>query len=415
MGISNTEKGNILRDEVRALIQAAHKHNYDTEVPIIGKNVDVYYEEHLGMECIRYVVECKAYDSSIGITEVSKIVNDYDPLLKQDKIDRVQIVTYNGLSPQAKQRIDDYPRINHLTYDEFKCSLMNFSMYRESLIAQYSNDGLIEYYINPVLQNDIDAEEYIDKWIESENTKPIAILSGYGMGKTSISRRIAFKYASKSKEGKISRIPIFIKLGDIAKEQELEGLISKTLAAYYAVQGFHFDLFLALNRHGTFLIILDGFDEMKHMMSLSDFKSNLEELNRLITPKSKVMLLGRPSAFMSDDERLLMLHGRYMHHDKEVREVKFNDFEELSLADFTQTQAEEFFNKYLKYMQFKEHSLGGSDLTDEFIEQRIKELSSDKYHELTSRPVHVQMLASIYAYPEIELKDLIDMNFMSYF
>jgi len=415
---STTEQGDALRDEVRDLLKAAHKPNYGTEVPVTGKNVDVYYEESLGFETIKIVVECKSDDGNLGYTKVSEIVTDYSPMLMNGEIDRVHIISFSGLTPNAKKHLESFPKINHLTYDQFKSSLMNFSTYRSSLIAQYGNDGLEKYYIKPLLsvdEKEFDAETYINEWVDSDDCQPVAVLAGYGMGKTSLSRRLAYNFAKVSSAGKSSRIPILIRLGDIAKEQDLEGLISKNLAAFNAVTGYHFDLFLALNRTGAFVIILDGFDEMKHMMTINEFKLNIEELNRLVDMNSKVVLLGRPSAFMSDDERISVLHGIDKYSDSEVRNLKFNDFKEVYLNEFSEDQVVEFVKGYLKYFQEKENSVGNLSITDDFIDKRTSELSSGVYRELTARPVHVEMLASISASPDMEMHNFTRFELYSIF
>lgn len=103
----------------------------------------------------------------------------------------------------------------------------------------------------------------------TDDYTPIAILAGYGMGKTSFSTMLASKFASQCLSGETSRIPIYLKLGDIFNEQGIEGLVCKYFASQYNVSGFTYPLFLEFNRLGRFLIILDGFDEMKHAMSFS--------------------------------------------------------------------------------------------------------------------------------------------------
>lgn len=57
-------------------------------------------------------------------------------------------------------------------------------------------------------------------------------------------------------------------------------------------------------------IVLDGFDEMKHAMSFSEFRAQVGQFNQLITPGAKVVLLGRPSAFTTDAEHHYVLKGR---------------------------------------------------------------------------------------------------------
>jgi len=76
-----------------------------------------------------------------------------------------------------------------------------------------------------------------------------------------------------------------------------------------AVQGYSFPLFAHLNAIGRFVVLLDGFDEMKHMMTFADFTANFDELNKLAVQAAKVVILGRPTAFLSDNEKLSVLRG----------------------------------------------------------------------------------------------------------
>jgi len=68
---------------------------------------------------------------------------------------------------------------------------------------------------------------------------------------------------------------------------------------------YQFKTFEHLNQAGRLLVILDGFDEMKHAMTASDFLTNFREFNRLLKGNSKVLLLGRPNALPSDAQQLV--------------------------------------------------------------------------------------------------------------
>jgi len=68
----------------------------------------------------------------------------------------------------------------------------------------------------------------------------------------------------------------------------LEGLLGKQFTFRSIVNNYNYYLFLALSIRGRFVFILDGFDEMKRTMSWGTLRYNLQQLNQLVSPNSKV-------------------------------------------------------------------------------------------------------------------------------
>ncbi|MEZ5524553.1 MAG: NACHT domain-containing protein [Pseudomonadales bacterium] len=391
---SSVEKGNKLRDAVFSLVKAAQKDNCTTEKEIAGKNVDVYFEQpssfHGTEKC---VVECKSYNKSLGRDDISMILSHYIPC--KPEFDYLLIITDVPLTPAVKNTLSSHEWVRHFTFDQFSDWLMSFSHYLRELKANFSNEGLSNYYVSikDTIGNDI--ENKINDWIESNSNVPNAILAGYGMGKTSFAKKLAFEYANKFLKGEPTRIPILLKLGDIYNEQGLEGLICKYFSSKYKVPGFSYSLFLELNRHGRLLIVLDGFDEMKHAMSFSSFRAMMSEFNQLVVSGSKVIILGRPNIFTSEDEKASVLHGIRKVGTTEFKSAEMVDYSEIQVSDFDRAQLSSFVSGYLNYL-FSERSTRSSDfLTPEFIEKRKLEILDKKYTELISRPVHARMLSML--------------------
>ncbi len=143
------------------------------------------------------------------------------------------------------------------------------------------------------------------------------------------------------------------------------------------------------------MIILDGFDEMKHAMSLDAFVYNFDQINLLVEGRSKIVVLGRPSAFMSEDEKQTVLHGYRKIGDIEVSDASKKDYREIEVALFDREQLTDFIVKYLEHMMIEGHFDHRIEITSEFIERRQMELLSPDYEELISRPVHARMLITI--------------------
>ncbi|WP_238151994.1 NACHT domain-containing NTPase [Microbulbifer sp. A4B17] len=395
--INTTEKGNELRDAVFSVVKTAQKLNYAVEKNVAGKNVDVYYEEsdRLQRGVIKYGVECKHYGKALGRTDYDSIIATYISLLSSNAIDYLIIITDLPPTPGVLDTVENNRQVVHKTFDEFSSLIMDFSQYLTSVVSMYKNEGLCDYYvpIKDIEGNDI--ENTINKWVLTEDCSPIAILAGYGMGKTSFATMLASKFARRCLNGETSRIPIYLKLGDIFNEQGIEGLVCKYFASQYNVSGFTYPLFLEFNRLGRFLIILDGFDEMKHAMSFSAFRSNIREFNKLVVNQSKVVILGRPNAFTSENEKSSVLHGIKYIGDQEVKDAEMRDYREIEVGLFTGEQLNDFIPKFISYSADQAPINSYDFINKDFCDQRISELLDEKHRELISRPVHARMLTLI--------------------
>ena len=394
---STTEKGNSLRDAVFSIVSTARKNNCAREKVVNGKAIDVYYEDHdaFRQKTIKFGIECKFFDKPLTRNDFDSIFSTYSVLLHNKAIDHLIIVSLHPPAPNVLTSIDCTPDISHHTYQSFSNLFMDFRNYLTSTSASFENEGLNEYYVPMLDTQKRPIEDLLNAWISTEDPKPRAILAGYGMGKTSLALKLARDLASDYLKGAPCRIPIYLKLGDIFNEQSLEGLVCKYFASKFEVPGFSYPLFLEYNRLGLFTIILDGFDEMKHAMSFSSFKSNIKEFNKLVVKKSKVIILGRPNAFTSENEKRTVLHGWKLIGENEIRDAEMRTYEEIMVDYFSRDQLNSFIPNYIKYLSNEEpfHSLDYVD--SEFCENRITELLDEKHYELISRPVHARMFVQL--------------------
>jgi hypothetical protein len=403
---STTAQGNTFRDNVAALLRAAHLENLVTETRIGSKKVDIAFEEKTFTQRRRIAVECKDYDRPLTKKQiVEEIWTEYRELIAARHIDGLLIVGRVALNADARAFVDMTPSLEFKTYTELLNSVMDFSSYLQAMRTQFNEQGLSTYYVKPKLDDTTDLEDKITAWLDTSDSQPIAILAGYGMGKTSFARRIANRTAVEHGASSERRIPILIRLGEIANEQGLEGLLGKVFTATNVVRNYHFDLFMELNRAGRFLIILDGFDEMKHTMSWSQFKYNFQELNRLVVENSKVLLLGRPSAFLSEQEHNLVLRGTQRHGSKNIKEPGWPEYEEVKLAEFTPETAYAFMAAYLKFAQRNARATGTRTIDEATAEKRMAEVRAIGFEYLIGRPVQARMLADIAADTTVGLRE----------
>jgi len=377
-------------DLLRLCVEQVHP-----ETLIGHKKVDLYFEERRLGSVRRVVVECKSSRRPLDQQDLTTIYSNYRPLLDANRVDDLLVVTYAGLTPSASAMVRDARGLSHLRFDELQCSIMDFRSYLGSLVYQFSENGLSDYYIPLNVVDGSDLEKFALKWIKSGSSQPVAILGSYGMGKTTFARRLASVLAETALRDSQSRIPILVRLGDISSEQSLEGLLGKLFTATHVVRNYNFGLLMRLNELGRFVIFLDGFDEMKHNLSWDEFKFNFRQINRLVTLGSRVILLGRPTAFMNDEEHQHALHGIRSKGGKEVREPDWPDYSEIYLASFNREQVSSFLRKYIDYKVSSARSVEEEWRFRDVRSFQIDKLSGKQFYDIARRPVQLKMLAEI--------------------
>lgn len=394
--MNNTKKGNELRDRVFNLLSGLKKRNCKKEHFVGGKKADIYYEEiDFFNDKVRCVIECKNYSKKLTNTNIKSIINEYH--VEKSNFDKLFILSQlaNELTTQMQQTLQNYSYIKVCSYAEFQSILIDFSQYLSSSRLLFKDEGLDQYYVPLSDSDDNDLNLLIDSWMIGEDDKPIAILAGYGMGKTCFALNLVDKYAKDFLEGGTGRIPIYIKLGDIVDKTSIESLICTMFSSTYTVHNFTYPTFKELNRQGFLLIIYDGFDEMKHAMTSSVFREMFIELNTLVEQNAKVLLLGRPNSFLSESEQNTILHGMEIIGDTEITDPDLIDYKEVEIKPFSRQQTESFLKHYLSYLQTHSKRLDAHQKSEDFFKLRLNELLNDDYKELINRPVHAKMLAKL--------------------
>ncbi len=373
---------------------------------IVGhKKVDLYAEIFEFGKRRRYAVECKNWNRVMTLNDVKMIDVDYGKLYDRNLVDMVLIITKSGLAPAAQTYVSEARNLAHMTLNDLQGSVMNFNVYLDSLMNEYEEDGLHRYYVpaqvwDPNGNYRVDLYELVDSWLQDDTLAPIALLGGYGSGKTTFARHIAYRSAKHYKKHHIGRIPILIQLGELCTEQTIDGLLGRLFASRYLVRGYSFGLFQELNRSASFLVILDGFDEMKHSMTSDVFRFTFRELLKIVTPKSKVILSGRPSAFLNDAERLEFLHALVRRRGQQIVIKGRPQFQEINLAPFDKEQIGTFIDRYQQYLLLEK------GYSDEEIPTHADFFQSEALVEIASRPVQLQMLFEVLPFYRGNLSDL---------
>lgn len=401
--LSTTAVGNAFRDRMARYLELTPGcSNVATEVWIGTQQVDIAYDETSSFQTIRVACECKNYSAPLTRNFIAeKIYGKYHSLLEKELVDAVRIIAPLDVNAIARAYIKECG-FTFQTSAAVAAKVMDFRAYLQEQVAGFAADGLQDYYVPPLVDGDKDLESTLLSWVEvREMTPPVAILAGYGMGKTSIARRLASVLAARATESR-GRVPIVIPLSEISAEQDLEGLLGKMLAARSPVPGYFFEKFMELNRQGHFVIILDGFDEMKHTLSWEEFAHNFEQLNRLTDGNSRVLLLGRPSALLSEDEENFVLRGRRREGAHSFVVPGSPEYRQIALQPFSAEQALHFIARYAEFRLKNEPGRRSTVLEKEELDRRIEHIRCNtEMMELVSRPVQARMLSDLALDPEV--------------
>lgn len=203
-------------------------------------------------------------------------------------------------------------------YDKFDSYIQEqFEEFTKDKI-QYSNSNdfsLKDIFIHPKAElnrdSDVDAINFIDNWIADDDSSDQIIVSGeYGLGKTTLLKYYSYKLSSKIIAGaKDVRIPIYIELSnEFPYRKGIDSVIFKFLKENNI--NIKESLLAHMIASGSFLFLLDGFDEIGYLGSNEERYSNLLAIWDLATGKNKIILSGRLSYFLSIDQETNVLKNK---------------------------------------------------------------------------------------------------------
>jgi hypothetical protein len=370
----------------------------DTECVLGHKKIDAYAEKLDSLGSLqRVAVECKAWERPLTQSDVSEIYASYHPLIDASLIDLLLIVTVSGLAPSAETYVEMTRNMRHLTRQSLLNTLINFRGHLQGVIAAYLSDDVSRHYIAQSFEERRahSLEEHLLSWIESDDSRPVAILGGYGIGKSTLCKRMAFLLAQRAMSTPGARVPVVLSLSSIATDQTLEGLLGRQFTSTTVCPNYNYQLFLALNRRGCFVIFLDGFDEMRKTILWDAILYNLGQLHQLVGGDAKVVLLGRPSAFLSEDEEKEALHGIARVLDAERRVPDWPDYRVLNILPFSRRQVSEYLKLHLETLQTSDEAKRASRAKIASYLSDIESPQGKRLIDLASRPVQLHMLVEI--------------------
>jgi len=229
-----------------------------------------------------------------------------------------------------------------------------FEAYRQSIINQYElvpleigqETTINSIYVPPsgkqLLRNTIskeskfqaieNVESYLKDWLTEDapnNRKQIALLGEYGQGKSVLSLQIA--YAIYKNNQYLSRLPIIFELRGSSPRSFRSQL--EFISVWAANHNISPKVVLKLQELGRLLLIFEGFDEMDLVGDYQVRLGHFQKLWSFSSPKSKLLITGRPNFFLNDKELVNLLRT---HQD--VPELPYCEEIHLNMFDLSQIE-----------------------------------------------------------------------------
>lgn len=377
--------------------------NLTAERQFSSKKPDLYFETTVFGSRRRYAVECKDYTRTLDQGHISKIAAGYEALFKSGEITDLLIVANAELGPSARSYVEELPHVSYMTEEGLRNSIIDFRGYLAGLKARFTSNPVYNYFVEPhggVLKRPGEFVEstpsddhphlrsLILQRLEAAN-HPLVVLGAYGIGKTTLAETLFLDLIRQWERQPNSPIPIYISLDQMRKEQTLEGLLGALFTSTAPAPGYNFDLFRRMNSLGHFTIILDGLDEMRHKLSREEFLFNVDQLAILSDANPRTVLLGRPSAFMGEDEYEYVVHGRTLRPTGFIL-GRHKAYEELYVAELTLEQVEAFATAFCRWRYPKEPR------TTHKVMAMLARHENRILADVARRPVQLMMLLEIF-------------------
>ncbi|MBB5048410.1 hypothetical protein HNR60_003176 [Rhodopseudomonas rhenobacensis] len=306
--------GDHLRDRVAGLLRVKFQ-TVEVEKRLNTTTADVFFVDDTSPIFPRRIaVEAKDWSKGLTSADIASIHTLYAPALSQRTIDNLWIIGKHQLSGSPRASVASLTNVQYSTFEEFRASLMNFTALLNHNILAFEQSDASKFFVDTRVRNsDKKLFDYVMKWMEL-NRSGLVVFGGYGLGKTTFSLYVASILSKRYLDGTFDRIPIRIPLGGMYSKQDVVALICSALSGAesgVSVKDFSYTMFLEMSQQGQYLLILDGFDEMRHAMDLEDFVYTFEQMKPLFSGKAKVIILGRPDSFLSNQEEEKILSSLF--------------------------------------------------------------------------------------------------------
>lgn len=212
--MSTTEIGNEFRSHVLALLQTKYP-DAVTEKKASWKNADIVFSMMDFSKRVQVGVECKYYNRKLTTADFRKILIDYEAAFSKQSIATLLVVSRFDIEAASRQLVNDTPRLRFMLANELEEWLVGLRPYIEGLCNTFNTADVSHYYIDSrAVGHTIPAFDVLTQWLKTDEFTGIAILGGYGLGKSSIAMRLASHQAKRYLADPANeRMPILLRLG----------------------------------------------------------------------------------------------------------------------------------------------------------------------------------------------------------
>ncbi|MFZ1221585.1 MAG: hypothetical protein WAO00_20030, partial [Chthoniobacterales bacterium] len=143
----------------------------------------------------------------------------------------------------------------------------------------------------------LDVQDFLLEWAREKSRKHIALLGGYGQGKSTTALLLTHKMLSD--RDRSGRIPLLIELRGMSP-RNLTPL--QLLGAWSSQYNLNPQALLRLHIAGRLILIFEGFDEMTLVGDAEMRLKHFRTLWQFSYPNAKIVITGRPNFFLDETE-----------------------------------------------------------------------------------------------------------------
>jgi hypothetical protein len=376
-------RGDSFRDRIAQVLRARYGQAL-TEHKVGGKDADIFFSmRYPGGAPIKIAVEAKDWQSPLQSHEITRIYSQYLPAFEAKDIDSLWIVAKHPFRAEQFETAQSFGmKLRLFTIESLYNEIIDFAPYLNFLVTEFDKGNFSSYYILPRSNDGLSLhDQVVLPWLKGSQSGPLAVIAGYGAGKTSYARYLARCLALVALDDATEPKPIYLQLGSLTKQQSIRSLINSLFSDEFSVDGYKYPLFNILLEQGHFVVILDGFDEMKHAMRTRDILSNFDNIRQFMkNTKSKFLVLGRPTPFLSvDDEAAFSPHITI--GDQKLEDVTQIPFTMVGLDEFSDAEVERFLIGYLTQTIVEKTTESITDQQVTWVKNRVNEIKEKNIRE----------------------------------
>lgn len=199
-GRSTVEIGDSFRDHVCRLLAAAGFHGITTESRELFKKADAsLWASNTILGRLR-LIEAKDYSGNLPKSECIEFVTEYRTLIENRVANHAWLVSKGPIAADGRALIEanEHHNLKCFTYAELQRHLFQVDGYVLELLDQFNRSDISKFYVRPRIEEDQDLEAVVIAWLNSPNEPPLAIIGGYGTGKSTFALSLAASLARQS-------------------------------------------------------------------------------------------------------------------------------------------------------------------------------------------------------------------------